>query len=354
VGETPHLFPVIRGLVVFHAARAELATALDLSTRLLRVAERTGQSSQLLVAHFQIANVYFYLGQPSVALEHFERALAQYDPSQHQSLSALYQTVPGVNVRIWMAWTLWILGFPDRALTMSREGVAIAREVVHPFSLGYALLWTAILYQWRGERALARKLSAEAVEVADEHDIALVRAGGRMVHSVSRLDPDAEASQIAAAIADFQHALTDLEAAGTGSTGAGRTHALGVLADALVGVGEYEFAGIAVDAALSCSKETSQAYWDAELYRVKAELLARGGAMGDEVEGHLRLALEIARQQEARMLELRAAISLGLLKEGREDRGEVRALLAGIYGAFTEGFETADLVAARALIDRLA
>lgn len=286
-----------------------------------------------------------------MALEHFEHAVVCYDPSRHRCLAAVYQTDPGVNVRIWMAWPLWMLGFPDRALARSLEGVEIAREAAHPFSLGYALVWTAVVHLWRGERTMARELSDEAIDIAREHDFAAVLAGGRITRSVARLDPQAEEPEIAAAIGDFQQAVTDFGTAG--SEGAGRPHTLGQLADALAGVGRDDGARMAVEAALASSEKTSQRYWDAELHRLKGELLSRDATTRDDAEQHLRLALELARKQRARMLELRAAVSLGRFLRHREDRGDIRALLATIYGSFTEGFDSPDLVQARALIDRL-
>jgi predicted ATPase len=291
----------------------------------------------------------FFRGVPSVAAQHFERALVQYDPSQHRSLSAVYQTDPGVNVRIWMAWPLWMLGFPDRALKTSREGIEMAREAAHPFSLGYALVWTAVVHLWRGEWTMARQLSEEAIEVARDHDFAAVLAGGRITRSVACLHPQAKEAEIVSAIEDFQQAVADFGTAGT--KGAGRPHTLGQLADALARVGRREGARMAVEAALGFSEETSQGYWDAELHRLKGELLLQDTETQHDAERHLRLALELSRAQKARMLELRAAISLCRLTRSREERGD-RGVLAAVYDSFTEGFDTPELVEARALLDR--
>jgi predicted ATPase len=295
---------------------------------------------------------HFLRGDPAAACEHFERGVALYDPSQHRSLAALYQADPGVFVRIWMAWALWVLGLPDQALARSREGLEMAREAGHPFTLGYTLLWTANVHLWRREREAAGRLAEEAIEIGREQELAFVLAGGRLIRAVARLVPQAEAAEIEAASAEFQQALAAFGRAG--STGAGRPHTLGELAAALAGVGRDEPARAFIDSALAFSEQTSQSYWDAELLRLRGELLLRHPSGYDEGERALRQALEVARKQRARMLELRAAVSLGRLLLDRGDRDEARSTLAGIYAAFTEGLDTADLAEARALLDQLA
>ena len=348
LGESPQLFPAMRGLVVYYTSHAEFDTALDLCTRLLRLAERMNDSSQLLLAHYHLGVTYFFRGDLRLALEHFERAEGCYDPVQHRSLSAVYQTDPGVNVRIWMAWPLWMLGFPDRALEKSREGIAMARAAAHPFSLGYALVWTAVVHLWRGERGPARELSEEAIEIAREHTFAAVLAGAGITRSVARLDPRADDDEIAAAIADFQQAVADFGT--SGSEGAGRPHTLGQVADALAGVGRGDLARMAVEAALACSESTAQRYWDAELHRLKGELLLRDPATHKEAQQHLRLALDLARKQGARMLELRAVLSLSRFLRRQESRENVDDVIGAIHRSFTEGFDRAELVEARALL----
>src|SRR5262249_15005460 len=148
----------------------------------------------------------------------------------------------------------------------------------------------------------------------------------------------------------FQQAVTDFGAAGT--KGAGRPHTLGQLADALARVGRRDGARMAVEAALVFSEETSQGYWDAELHRLKGELLLQDPETQHDAERHLRLALELSRQQKAKMLELRAAVSLCRLAGSREERDD-RAVLAAVYGSFTEGFDPPELFEARALLARL-
>jgi len=351
LGETPQLFPVLRGLVAFYTSHAELDTALDLCTRLLRLAERAGDTSQLLVAHHHMGVTHYFRGDACLSLDHFERALVRYDAQHHRSLSAVYQADPGVDVRIWMAWPLWMLGYPDRALRVSRQAIEMSREARHPFSLGYSLVWTAVVHLWRRELAMARELSDEAVEIARRHGFALVLAGGGLTRSVARLEPHADESEILSAIAEFQQAVADFGT--TGSEGAGRPHMLGQLADALAGVGRSDGALMAVDAALAFSDKTSQRYWDAELHRLKGELLRRDPATCREAAAHLRLALELSRTQRARMLELRAAVSLARFAREHGDHGDVRVQLARAYEALTEGFDTHDLIEARALLEVL-
>jgi predicted ATPase len=350
LGEPPQLFQVIRGLVAFCTSNADFDGALELSTRLLQIAERSGDSSQLLLANHHLGITRYYRGEPALSAAHFERALARYDPVRHRSLSAVYQTEPGVDVRIWMAWPLWMLGFQDRALALSREGVALSREAAHPFSLGYALVWTAVVHLWRREPVPARAASDEAIAIATEHDVSFVRAGGRITRAVSRLTPGASESEVAAAMDDFQHALSDFGAMGVE---VGRPHILGQVAAGLAAVGRLDGARAALEGARECSARTSQVYWDAELHRLTGEVLAVDPTARGEAEAHLRTALAIARRQGAAMLALRAAVSLARFLRERGGEAEVLGLLTAAYGALSEGLDTADLRDARALIEAL-
>jgi class 3 adenylate cyclase/predicted ATPase len=349
IGETPQLFPVLRGLTAFYTSRAELDTALDLGSRLLRLAESRGDSSQLLLANHHVGIVHFFRGDPCAALEHLRRAVAQYRPSEHRRLASLYQAEPGVMVRAWMAWPLWLAGLPDQALAMGYEAIALAREASHPFSLAQALAWTSVVHVWRRDREAVRRLAGEAIAIAQEQQFAVILAAARIHRALSGMDPQADERRIEAAIGDFRQALTELGTTASGS--ATRPWVFGELAAALASVGRDEAARSAVDAGLADSAGSSQAFYDAELNRIKGELLRKDPSTRGEAERHFRLALELSRKQRARMLELRAALSLARLLRERGERGEARALLVPIHASFSEGFDTPELIEARALLE---
>jgi class 3 adenylate cyclase/predicted ATPase len=342
MGEPPQLFRVMRGLITFYTARAELETARDLACRLLDLAERAGEASLLLLAHEQLAILCYFLGTPSAALEHFERAIALYEPADHRRLTYIYGEHLGVFTRIWMAWALWLLGYADRAVERCREAIDLGREASHPFSLAYALLWSSILHVMRTEPGRGRELAEQAVAISEEHGFAFVLGGGRLVQAWANPETGAAAEE-------FRRCLSQIAATGTQVNG---PMMLGYLADAHRKAGQADEGIASADAALAVSARTRQTHWDAELHRIKGELLLQQGQAAEgEAERLFRLACEIARSQNAKSLELRAAVSLGRLWQKQGRGAETRTLVAPIYAWFTEGFDTPDLVEARALLE---
>jgi len=347
LGDPPELFRVMRGLITFYTATAELGTAHDLATRLLRLAERSGESSLLLLAHEQLAILEYFLGNPSSALEHFERAIALYEPSEHRDLTHRYGEDLGVFTRIWMAWALWILGRPEQAVERSREALALGAAASHPFSHAYALLWTAILHVMRQEPAQAEKLARQAIAIAEAGGFAFVLAGGRLVEAWAHVQEPLSEIEREAAVEAYRECVARLGTTGNKVNG---PLILGYLAEAHRRVGRDEEALTCVHAGLALSQATRQRHWDAELHRIKGTLLHRGDD-SEEAEEEFGRAIAIAREQRAKSLELRAAVSLGRLWQARRQPERSRALLAHVLAGFTEGFDSPDLVAARALLE---
>jgi tetratricopeptide (TPR) repeat protein len=347
LGDPPQLFRVMRGLITFYTATAELRTAHDLATRLLGLAERSGESSLLLLAHEQLAILEYFLGSPSTALEHFERAVARYEPSEQRELTHRYGEHLGVLTRIWMAWALWILGLPDQAVERSREALALGAAASHPFSHAYALLWTAILHVMRREPARAAELARQAIAIAEAGGFAFVLAGARLVEAWTRVVEPLPESDQQAAVEAYRECVTRLGSTGNKVNG---PMILGYLAEAHQRVDRHEEALSCVNAALALSRTTGQRQWDAELHRIKGTLLLRGRDRNEAAEDQLRRAIAIARDQRAKSLELRAAVSLGRLWRARGQAERCRDLLAPILADFTEGFDSPDLVEAGALL----
>jgi class 3 adenylate cyclase/tetratricopeptide (TPR) repeat protein len=347
LGDPPELFRVMRSLITFYTATAELGTAHDLATRLIRLAERSGESSLLLLSHEQLAILEYFLGNPSSALEHFERAIALYDPSKHRDLTHRYGEDLGVFTRIWTAWALWILGRPEQAVERSREALALGAAASHPFSHAYALLWSAILHVMRREPALAAELARQAIAIAEAGGFAFVLAGGRLVAAWAQVEQPPPEVGRETAVEAYRECVTQLGTTGNKANG---PLILAYLADAHHRVGRDEEALTYVDAGLALSQTTRQRHWDAELHRMKGTLLLRGDdSKGAEEE--FDRAIEIAREQRAKSLELRAAVSLGRLWQARRQPERCRALLARVLAEFNEGFDTPDLVTARTLLE---
>jgi TOMM system kinase/cyclase fusion protein len=347
IGETPQLFPALWGLWRFYLNRGELGAAYQLGEQLLDLGKRARDSSPLLLAHGALGLPLYWQGHPSRALGHLEQAVTLYDPSEHRSLAYVTGEDPSVPIGSHLAWSLWSLGYPDRALHRSNETLDLAREGAHPFSLAFALFCSAGLHQMRRERGQAAKRGEEAVELGTELGFPMCQGWGLVLRGWARADPRTGDPDLE----DIQSGLAQLGSTGMELSG---PYALGILGEACWNCGRVEDALGALDAAFALSERTHQAQWDAQLYRLKGEIfLAMDDHGEEEAQQLLQRALEIARSQEAKSLELRAATSLARLWQRQGKREEARDLLAPIYGWFTEGFDTRDLKEAKALLEEL-
>jgi len=352
LGDPPQLLPVLFGLNGFHTLRAELNTARELSSELLEIAQRQNDTALLVNAHFAHGVVLYFLGEIVAARTHFEQVSSLYHPSQHQSVVRYGGHDAGVHSLCYQTFALWNLGYPDQAASMIQAALSLAHQLSHPYSLQMAFGLGAQGYLWRGEVALAQDFTDAAIRLSTEHGSAPLQIW-ITVHGALLV----ERGQIEKGIAQLREGLAGMRAQGMELA---RTHVLSILADAYGEAGRPE-AGLAVIAeALDAADKTGERYYEAELYRVRGDLLLKRGVqepeskVEEEAEEYFRQAIEVARNQSAKSPELRATMSLARLldKQGRHD--EARTMLAGIYGWFTEGSETADLKDAKALLDELA
>jgi predicted ATPase len=254
------------------------------------------------------------------------------------------------------AWALWLRGYPEQAHTQSARGLGLAQQLVHPFTLARTLYYDIILCQLRRDTSAARDQAEAAITVATAQRFALVQALGPIMRGW--------------AIAVQEHSTEGLVQIRQGlgayrSTGmeVQRPHFLALLAEASGVLGQPEGGLAALDEALTLMEKTGERYYEAELHRQRGELLLIREAKGHptqsspdqhEAEACFQHALDVARQQQAKSLELRAAMSLSRLWQRQGKRAEAHALLGDIYNWFTEGFDTADLQEAKALLAELA
>jgi class 3 adenylate cyclase/predicted ATPase len=365
VGEAPQLSSVLFGLWWFYEVRADLRAAHEVAERLLDMARRGEAPADLLQAHRAMGHTLLWMGEFAPALAHFERAIALYDPRQHRSLAFTAGQEPGVLARGFASHVLWYLGYPDRALATMREALSLAREVAHPFSLAFALDHAAWLHQYRRETAATWEGAEEDVGFSGEQGFPFFLAQGTILRGWAL----AEQERAAEGIAQMRQGLAGHEATGALLI---RPYWFSLLARAYGRSGRAEDGLRVLSEALAMTHD--QHVWEAELHRLKGELLlARPSGADDadaaaiptdapvaapagppvEAEVCFRHALDVARGQQARSLELRAGTSLARLWEGQGKRAEARELLAPIYGWFTEGFDTSDLREAKALLDAL-
>ncbi len=352
VGETPLLFRVLFGLWAFYIVRAEHKTANSLGEQLLSLAEGQQDTTLLIEAHWALGASSYARGEVTSARAHLERSIALYDPDEHCTLAFLYGYDPGMSCQTIGAWVLWSLGYPDQALRMSQTSITLAQKLSHPFSLAYALGHAARLHQFRREEHAIQERTEAAIALSTEQGFPFFLTQGAIFHGVVL----AEQRSGLEGIARIQQGIAAYRATGAELY---QPHFLALLAEADGKAAQVE-EGLAVLAeALAVVVKTGERFYEAELYRLKGELTLRSKVqrLKAEVEAETERcfwqAIEVARDQSGKSLELRATTSLArlLAKQGR--REEARTMLVEIYNWFTEGFDTSDLKDAKTLLDEL-
>jgi class 3 adenylate cyclase/predicted ATPase len=347
VGGAAELSQALWGLYSFHLVGSDLGLASELAEELLTVARREGDTSLENLAYLALGVPAFFNARFEEALGHLERSLALYDRQRDGRGAWRYGQDPGVMAMPFAAFCHWFLGRPGPALAMSEESFALAEEIRHPYTTTLAHAYATLLHQMRRDFPRALELAEATVAMATEQAFPLWRGFG----AVSRARALAELGRPEGCVETIQTGLADVAATGTVASG---PYFVGLLAETQERVGQRSDALGALGMALALADKTGCHYWDAELWRLKGELLLAGAASaGDGVEC-LRRALEIARRQKARALELRASSSLARLwlRRGRPD--EARDLVLRACDGFDEDLDTPDLEDARRLLRALA
>ncbi|MFQ5850761.1 MAG: AAA family ATPase [Candidatus Binatia bacterium] len=316
LGETPQLFPVLWGLSRLYNWRGELQAARGLGEQLLSLAEHVQDPGLLLEAHHTLWAISFDLGELDSVQAHTEQGIALYDSRQHGHHAFLYGGHdPRVCCGAVGARVLWLLGYPDQALQRIRDALALARELSHPHSLGFALFAAIWVHQQRGEGQAAQDRADAAVTLGTEQELPRWVMGGTYMQGWLLVEQGQGEEEISQMRQGAGHWGTETLA---------RVHKTGI------------------------------SYYEAELHRIKGELLLRQAvAAGEHPETCFQQAIEVSRRQGAKSLELRAVMSLSRLWHQQGKKEKARQMLAEIYGWFTEGFDTADLKEARSLLEEL-
>jgi adenylate cyclase len=346
-GEPGQVFVVLYGLWGHNLTRGDMRTAHELATQCLTLAEKIQERALLMEGHRMMDETALYSGEWIAARRHLERTLSLYDPELHRAHAAVYGQDPGVASLSHGAWILWYLGYPDQALKMARDAVELGEESSHPFSLGFALCYVAGIYQFCRERGQVEELAEAAITLSTEHGLVLWLTVTTALHGWAL----ANRGQREEGIAHMRQGLADYQAI---PQGLHQPYLMALLAEAYGQVGQPAQGLPLLAEALALVDQGELRYFEPELYRLKGELSLMQGGEEVAVEADYRQALDTARRQSAKSLELRAATSLSRLlqKQGKPD--EARQMLAEVYDWFTEGFDTADLKEAEALLDALA
>jgi class 3 adenylate cyclase/predicted ATPase len=347
VGDTPQLFSVLRGLWQFSILRAELRTAYELAQQLFSLAQRLHDAPLLPEAYRTLGEPLAWLGEFAMARTHLEQGVACYTPHEHCRHYADWFD-PGVSCHIFAALALWPLGDVEQAQHHVQAALAAAQEIPNSMNLAVALCFAALFHQYRGEGAAAYARAEAAVRLSTERGFTHFVALGTIYQGWALVMQE----QAAEGIAHIHHGLTAYEATGALLE---RPSSLALLATAYEKVGKVEEGLTRLEEALALVEAREIRWCEAELHRCKGQLLLRQTAPNvPQAEACFQQALSIARRQQAKSWELRAAMGLACLWQQQGKWAEARALLAPVYGWFTEGFDTADLQEARALLEALA
>ena len=352
LGEPPQdpllLFSVLYGFCVVNFVAFNGDVLRDLAAQILTLAGKQGTTGPLLIAHRLQGISLLATGDIAEGREHLDRALALYDPAEHRRLATRFGADQRVAILCHRALSLWMLGYPKAAFADDEHALKDARDVGQAATLMYALQWTGTTQILCGNYAAASALFDELAALVDETGAALWEPLRMMYQGFLLL-------LTGKAVDAVQMITSGLDAQRSMGATAGMNFT-SCLAEAYAELGQFDDAWRCISEALTAIDTTKERWFEAEVNRVAGEVVRRSPEWWDaaKVEAYFNCALSIARQQQAKSWELRAATSMARLWREQGKRDEARALLAPVYGWFTEGFDTRDLKEAKALLELLA
>lgn len=374
--DSPALFAVLSGLWGFYLARGKLQIAHDLAQNALRLATDLTQPGLIVEAHFELGCTLFYKGEFVAARHHLEEGAVLYTAKQPQFRTTRAVQHPGVACFAYLAWTLWFLGYPEQAWQRSREALMLACEVAHPFSVGFALDLMATLHQSCGAIEAARDRAHDLLALAREQEFELWKATGAVTQGWTFV----HAGEMERGVSSIISAMAALRTIGVEIA---RSYYELVLADIQGRIGKRGEGIATLAKAHEVMQTNGEWFCEAEFYRIKGELtLQQEGQKSKawpepsrrsknqkikisiphpptpnaqaEAEGYFLKAIDIARRQRAKALELRAGVSLARLWQRQGKIAAARQLLAGMYAWFANEAYTPELKRAQTLLKALA
>jgi predicted ATPase/class 3 adenylate cyclase len=343
--ELPQLFPVLRGLASFYNYRAEFEKGAQVGREILRLADAQDDPSMRVDGHLVLGSSLALHHDLHGGLDHLDKAIASFESQGHRPRRFRLGNNPGVASFTTSALTLWMLGFPDRARERATRAVTLATELGHPFSLAYALFHTGFLHLWRREPELMRDRAVGVLDVADEHDLQIWRALGTCLLGAAKTG----LGRSEEGLAEVRDGITLYQGL--------RTPPVFWPLVLFVRAGTYARSGRPaeglglIEEAIEIADQGSGLTLLPEFYSLKGELLLDHEANGPAAEPWFQQAFDVARDLDARMMQLRAGIGLCRSQQEQGDAQHGRELLRSVYATFTEGFTTPDLIDARDLLE---
>ena len=344
-GLDEHAFPAVFGLWTWNFLRATFGEAQALAEHLLNTADNLDDSVYKVLAHEALGFTLFARGNFAAAHAELERGISLCEDGKAAAYLDLSAQDPRVHVRSYDGMALWMLGYPDRALQICADARRYADASKHPFSEAIARTISLRVHQFRGEVALVAGLSNAAVAFCEAHEFVHYLAMARILRGWAT----ANQGEFDKGIAEMQEGLEKERATGALLLD---SYSLGLLADACIKNKRYEQAFEFLEQArLRVDDENSERFYAAEIYRLLGETYLRLNQNRDQAKHYFSKGLDIAREQQAKSFELRLCLSICDLHGRGENADKHRSVLGQIYGSFSEGFETADLVKAKAMLD---
>jgi len=341
-GFDEHTFPAAFGLWTWNFVRAALGEAQALAEHLLNAAENVDDPAYRVLAHEALGFTLFAHGKFAAAHAELERSISMSKGSQAAAYLDLSAQDPRVHVRVYDGIVLWFLGYPDQALQLCAQARRYADASQNPFSEAVARTITLRVHQFRGEAAVVARQADAAIALCEEHEFVHYLAMTLILRGWAR----AQQGEFEKGIAEIQAGLEKERATGALLY---ESYALGLLADVCIKNERYAQAfDFLHQAQLRLDEENSERFYAAEIYRLLGETYLRSRRDLDQAERYFRIGLEVAREQKAKSLELRLCLSMSDLHELRQNADRYRPQLGEVYRSFTEGFETLDLVRAKA------
>ena len=320
----------------------------ELAAQFLALAEKQGATVPLMIGHRLMGSSLMFTGDIAEGRAHYDQAIALYDPAEHRPLATRFGQDARVAILSYRSWALWLLGYPEAALADAEHALKDAREIGQAATLMYALAIASFTHILCGNYAAANALLDELVALADEKGALFWKARGMM-----------EQGCVLALTGKASDAVQMITSGITAWRSTGATVWmplwLSYLARAYAELGQFDDAWRCIGEAMTAVETTKERWCEAEVHRIAGEIALKSPEPdAAKAEAYFERALAVARKQQAKSWELRAAMSMARLWRDQGKRDEARDLLAPVYGWFTEGFDTLDLKEAKALLDELA
>ncbi len=341
------LIPVLFGLGAFYGHQAQFQSAHEIYDQAFALARASGDPEAMMLAYWGPGYLMLHMGEFTTAKSYLENALEAYEPQKHKRLITIFTLDMGVSCLSWLSWTLFFLGYPDQALQRSSDAITLARQIAHPFSLAVALATASGLHSYAFDWDGTRKLAEEAIEICYQKGftfwlgVAYTYRGlalawqGEYDEGVSQASEGERIWHTSGAIIGLSEYLIQL-------------------AEVLGNAGQMEKGFEMLEKVLEMINKSGETIFAAELHRIKGDLFLKFSHENRaEAESCFRKAIEIARKQQAKMLELRATTSLSRFLFKHDRRDEAREILINIHHWFTEGFHTQDFKSATSLLKEL-